>query len=263
MTDAMDLQLELDLRSLGDNLAVPAPSSAFAAAVSARIEREAPRRERAPLVLFPRIRRGIVLAIAATLVLAAAAAAAIGWHLPGLDIFFGTPSLPVPTASRAPSDRPGATLGLGTPVTIDEARQQIDFDLRLPSEPDLGPPDATYVRTGRVAMIWAPTEGLPATLDPNVGLLLNEFKGTYDEGMAEKWVHEGSIVDPIDVAGAPGFWIHGAPHFFVYVDENGTELPDSYRSVGQTLVWHSEGMTYRLETSLNRDAAIRLAESLR
>jgi hypothetical protein len=258
-----DGALEQQLRSLAEALAIPQPSAGFAAAVTARIEHEAPRRERTPLVLFPRVRRGVLLAIAATLILAAAAAAAMGWRLPGLDILFATPSLPVPTASHLPSDKPGAGLGLGTAVTLDDARGLVDFPIRLPGDPAVGPPDATYVRLVRVAMVWAPGPGLPATTDPTIGLLLNEFHGRYDETIVEKLIDAGTHVENITVGGARGYWIDGAPHFFVYLDANGREIQDTYRSVGQTLVWFRDGITYRLETGLDRDAAIRLAESLR
>jgi hypothetical protein len=65
------------------------------------------------------------------------------------------------------------------------------------------------------------------------------------------------------VNGAPGYWIEGAPHFFMYLDPSGKQIEDTYRTVGQTLVWTSDGITFRLETGLDRDAAIRLAASLR
>jgi hypothetical protein len=39
-------------------------------------------------------------------------------------------------------------------------------------------------------------------------------------------------------------------------------VSDSRRWVGDTLLWTDGGTTYRLETALGRDAAIRIAESL-
>lgn len=256
-----DARLESELRSLGGELALPQASTGFAAAVTARIEREAAPRERAPLFAFPRLRRGVLLALAATLILAVAAAAAVGWRLPGLEIFFGpAPSLS-PSASLSPSGLPGSLNGLGAIVSLEDAQSQVDFPLLMP--PDLGPPDATYVRLGRVAMLWSPQAGIPATDDPEIGLLLNEFRGRVGKNIVEKIAHEGTLVERITVNGAPGYWIGGAPHYFVYIDANGREIDDTYRSVSQTLVWTAGGITFRLETSLGRDDAIRLAESLR
>ena len=268
MTEPMhdDARLEIELRSLGAALGVPVPSAGFAAAVMARIENEAPRRERPPLFPFPRVRRSVLLAIAATLILAAVAAAAIGFNLPGLRILFGPPpSLqPSSTPHGSAEGLPGSLLGLGSVVSLEDAQSQVDFELTMPTDPNLGPPAATYIRLGRVALVWAPSAALPATSeDPEIGLLLNEFHGTYDTEIVEKLIHEGTRVEQITVDGAPGYWIFGAPHFFAYIDEAGQRMEDTYRSVGQTLVWTRDGITYRLETGLDRDAAIRLAASLR
>ena len=267
MTEPMDLarvdELERELRSLGGALAIPRPSAGFAAAVSARIEVEAPRRERPPFVLFPRVRRGVLLALAATLLIVAAAAAAIGFNLPGLRIIFGPPPSIEPTPTTAPSGLPGARLGLGELMSVEDAQALVDFPLLQPTDPDLGPPDATYIRLARVVFIWSPRAGIPPTDDPGVGLLLNQFEGRVGENIVEKIAMDGTLVEPITVDGAPGYWIAGAPHYFVYIAPSGREIDDTYRSVSQTLVWTRDGITYRLETSLDRDAAIRVAESLR
>ncbi|MCI0344011.1 MAG: hypothetical protein L0221_01025 [Chloroflexi bacterium] len=256
-------ELERELRSLAAALAAPRPSAGFAAAVTARIEREAPRRTRPPLLTFPRVRRGVLLAIAATLILAAVTAAAVGWRLPGLEIIFGPAPSARPSPSASPSAMPGSVMGLGTVVSVEEAQALVDFPLLRPSDPDLGPPDAVYFRLGRVAQLWSPGDGIPATDDPKVGLLLNQFRGDLSESLVQKIAQAGTLVEPIAVGDARGYWIAGTPHFFYYLDEAGREIQDSYRSVSQTLVWTRDGITYRLETSLDRDAAIRLAESLR
>jgi hypothetical protein len=39
-------------------------------------------------------------------------------------------------------------------------------------------------------------------------------------------------------------------------------IDDHHRVVGDTLVWTADGVTFRLESALGMDAAIRLAESL-
>ena len=262
-----DARLEAALRAVGFALAMPTRASAtLAGNVTSRIVAERPARAGAGWSWSPpRLRRSTILAIAATLILAAAAAAAIGFNLPGLRIMFGPPpSLPPPaTPGTSVPHLPGALLGLGTVVTMDDAQAVVDFPLTLPTDPDLGPPDATYLRLGRVALVWAPGPRLPATSDPEIGLVLNEFLGDFDEMVVEKTAQSGTHVEPVLVGGAPGYWIAGAPHFFVYLDPSGTPIEDTYRSVGQTLVWTSDGITFRLETGLDRDAAIRLAASLR
>ena len=65
------------------------------------------------------------------------------------------------------------------------------------------------------------------------------------------------------VNGGRGFWISGPQHFFYYVDPSGAIVEDSRRSVGDTLIWTDGDVTYRLESRLGMEEAIRLAESLR
>ena len=65
------------------------------------------------------------------------------------------------------------------------------------------------------------------------------------------------------VDGSQGWWISGAPHFFYYIDPEGNAVEDTHRQVGDTLIWSTGDVTYRLESSLGMEAAISLAESLR
>jgi len=278
-----DAALAEALRDLGREVAVPGPSTlALAAAVRATIGSMQPRRATtvwgaSKAILWRtgsprrwsglgRLRRSAVLAFAAVLVIATVAAAAIGFALPGLRIIFGPPPSVAPaTASPEASlpRPPGAGIGLGAAIPLDDARALVDFPVVVPTDPDLGPPDVVYSRLGRLALVWAPRAGLPATTDPTVGLLLSEFRGRVEEGFILKIADAGTQVEPVDVGGTPGYWIDGEPHFFLYIDPAGAVIEDSYRVVGDTLVWTRDGVTYRLETSLGRVAAIRIAESLR
>jgi len=65
------------------------------------------------------------------------------------------------------------------------------------------------------------------------------------------------------VDGVTGYWISGAPHEIVFVDEHGYPVFDSRRIVGDTLLWARGDVTYRLESGLDQAAAIALAHSLR
>ena len=60
-----------------------------------------------------------------------------------------------------------------------------------------------------------------------------------------------------------GYWISGAPHELIFVDEAGQPVFDTRRIVGNTLLWARDGVTYRLESGLDRAAAIALAGTLR
>ena len=215
------------------------------------------------------MRRGLVLALAALLVLAAVAGA-VGLGLPGLRIIFGEgpgtrPSAeatlgPSPSESISPL---GASLALGTALPFADVERLAGFDVLLPTKPDLGSPDAAYINGQRAALVWNSRPDLPETLSPGVGLVLSEFRGNVDEGFFQKILGSDSTLTRVTVGGSRGYWINGAPHFFMYVDPDGKFLQDDHRVVGDVLLWTKGDVTYRLETSLGLEAAIKLAESLR
>ncbi len=222
--------------------------------------------------------RALVLALAAALLLAALAGAA-GLGLPGLRIILGEPSAlppapprtasPTATATadaRAPGTSvPGAQLGLGQRMPIEEAEALLGRPIRLPADPSLGPPDAVFVdpaRANQLALVWAPRSGLPETSDPSVGLIVMSFDGTVKDGLFQKVVGEASHLERVAVAGHPGWWITGAPHLFFYESPDGTLVDDERRWVGDALIWADGPTTYRIEGATGRAAAIAIAESM-
>ena len=124
------------------------------------------------------------------------------------------------------------------------------------------PPTSTTLIGGQVSLVWAATPDLPATLEPGVGLLLSQFRGDTRRGV----LHEGrsaagTTYERLTVGDDAGFWLSGDPHIFFWDGPNGF-VEDPRRWVGDTLLWSDGEITFRLETSLGRDAAIRLAETL-
>jgi hypothetical protein len=211
------------------------------------------------------LRRSLVLAVAALLVLAAVVGA-ISYWLPGIRIIFGEG--PPPSATASPSGQIGGPLGpigedlgLGTNVTIEEAERSAGFDVILPVDPVIGPPDAVYLDREIVSLVWAPKPGLTAASN-GVGLLINEFRGSVTEDYYQKVLGADSTVARVSVDGSTGFFISGPPHYFFYIDENGNDVDASRRVVGDALLWSSGELTFRLESNLGVDEAIRLAESL-
>lgn len=271
--------LELALTDLAGAIAFPAPSPAFATRVRARIEaapapaEPAWRRWRrwasAPGGTRP-VRRSLLIAVALLLV-AATVAAAIGLGLPGIRILFGPPPIATPGATVRPSGpaaslAPGARLGLGEQVEVADLASRAAFPVRYPTDPLVGPPDTAWIdprKAGQVALVWRTRPDLPATNEPGVGMLLGQFNGRLDDGMTTKMIDSGTKVERVLVGENPGFWITGDTHFFFYEDANGLFIDDSRRWVGDALLWTEGGLTYRLEIALGREAAIRLAESLR
>jgi hypothetical protein len=218
------------------------------------------------------MRRGLVLALAALLVLAAIAGA-VGLGLPGLRIIFGDVPSPRPTVSAAPSAGSasasaslaplGSSLGIGTALPLADVERLAGFDVLLPSDPAIGPPDVSYLSGERAALVWATRPGLPPTEAEGIGLLISEFQGHVDDGYVQKILNSDTKLTPVTVSGSPGYWIHGDPHYFFYIDRDGKPVDDSHRVVGDVLMWRTGDVTYRLESGLGMDDAIRLAESLK
>ena len=293
-----DADLELALRRLVPDIEWPSAGGDgerpdLAAAVRARIEGAAPaagQAGRRPALRPAGIRsawrwpwrparRALVLALVALLALAAIAGA-IGFGLPGLRIIFGgppevsappslgparsaTPAAGVPGTPGAPGV-PGATMGLGERIELAELDARAGFHVEWPGDPSIGPPDAAYIddqRGGQVSLVWAAAAGRPATLEPGVGLLLSQFRGDVDEGFFEKALGGETSIDPALVGDDRGYWLSGDPHMFFWVGPDGP-VHEERRWVGDALVWSNGVITFRLESSLGRDTAIRLAESL-
>jgi hypothetical protein len=270
-----DATLESALRELGNDLAWPEAQPAagapdLARRVRARIVAAPPRPASARIGWRP-ARRALVLALAALLVLAAVAAA-VAFGVPGIRLSFGTPPAtatptatpPASTGPTIPPGPPGSRLGLGEQIDPDEAADAVPFPVRLPADPVAGEPDAAY-RSVRdeLTFTWAPSDTLPATIDPGVGLLLTEFRGRHDPEAINKIIDSGTNVARVTVSRGRGFWIDGDPHFSFYLTPEGRMVDETRRWVGDALIWSEGEITYRLETSLGRDAAIRIAESMR
>ena len=65
------------------------------------------------------------------------------------------------------------------------------------------------------------------------------------------------------VDGERALWVRG-PHLLQFREKNGNVDYDTRRLVnGNVLIWQEDTLTYRLETDLPLEEAVRVAESLR
>jgi hypothetical protein len=274
-----DAALEGALRDLATAIAYP-PAGAAPNDVAGRVARRLasgtrPASARGAFTGWLRgrpFRRSLVLAVGILIVLGAVAGA-VGLGVPGIRILFGGPT-PPPSVSHPPTPRAvssaspslgavGQSLGLGTRVSADEAERLAGLTLVYPTDPSIGPPDAVYVFQNRVALVWGERPGLPADPSSGVGLVLNEFRGTVDEGYYTKVLESDAQLTPVTIGDAQGYWVSGGDHFFFYIDPTGRFVDETARMVGDTLIWSDGGVTYRLESQLDMDDAVRIAEALR
>jgi hypothetical protein len=216
--------------------------------------------------------RALVLALLALLGLAAIAGA-MGLGLPGLRLIFGEAPGGPPPSVAPPSDPSGSGLALGASMGLGDLvdpgdpatlERRAGFPVARPADPAVGPPETAWVddaRGGQVTLLWPAGDELPATLEPSVGLLLSQFRGAVNDGFFNKAIHDGTIVEPVEVDGREAYWITGEPHVLFWDGPTGF-VDDARRWVGDVLLWSDGPITFRLESALGRDAAIRIAESL-
>ena len=290
-TPLADVELEAALRDLGRELAIPSVAAGGvgpdpAARARARIVAGADPGRRALGRWLPpsggRLRRATILAAIAVIVVVAIAGA-IELGLPGIRIvpassplatLRATPSM-IPSPSSSPSSSPspsvegslggplGSGLGLGDPIALGDAGRAADITVMLPSSAGPGSPAIAWIMDGRLTLVWPTGPALPPTREAGIGLILSEFHGSINPGYFQKTLGADTTIVPVQVNGVTGYWISGTPHEIVFVDANGSPVFDSRRIVGDTLLWARGDLTYRLESGLDRAAAIALAATLR
>jgi hypothetical protein len=267
-----DDELGAALRGLAPAVAWPdarlAPDGPdLATRVRARLVAAPPARRRSSW----RLRPALVLAIVALLVLAAVAGA-VAFGVPGIRLIFGDPGVTPPPAVTTPAapqtggasaPPAGSSIGLGEQIDPATLADRVDFPVLFPSDPALGPPEAAYIsRRDEVALVWAPSDDLPPTVESDIGLLIMQFRGSVTPEPIGKMIASGTVVEPVQIGEASGYWITGDPHVLFYMSPDGEYVEEGRRWVGDALIWQRGDITYRIETSLGRDAAIRIAETL-
>jgi hypothetical protein len=160
-----------------------------------------------------------------------------------------------PPSASLPPVTPGA---LGEPVTAEEAVALAGFEPSLPSGP---PPDEVYVVDSPfgdpgLLYAWRPSATYPALPGTEWGLVLVAFQG--DEETVVKSVQAFEDVHDASVDGATAVWIP-VPHVLMVDTDEGTK---TFSVRGNVLIWEVDGITYRLETSLDRASALEVARSM-
>jgi hypothetical protein len=199
----------------------------------------------------------LVAAFLLTPDLAARAAEVLG--LPGAQIFrVSTTPTPMPTTGAYVSF-PGQRA-----ASVAEASRLAGFSVREPAA--LGAADEIYVELApvRVTLVYRSRQGMPVTALPSISALIVEFKGSLDAPILGKAIGPGTTLEAVPLSsGNAAYWLAGQPHQFFYRDSTGNIQPDTLRLAGNTLLWDSGGITYRLEAEVSREEAVRIASSFR
>ena len=168
----------------------------------------------------------------------------------------------VPSASVTPdvetavSDQtpPLAIPDFADPITWAEAEASTTFPLGLPTYPkNLGSPDKVYLHTNgqptTVMLVWLEPEQ-----PDQVRMSLYHIEA--DQFARKRAI---KIVETTKVNGREAFWIEGAHYFQL---SNGRLQPWQFVEGNVLIWWTANNVTYRLESNLPLEEAVRIAESL-
>jgi hypothetical protein len=250
-----DDDLEQALIDLGQHVVYP-PLAPIDATVRERLRAEPAGPAAWPLQTDVRgLWRRLLLALLALAVLAGGALAVSPGVRTAVASWFGLQGAvflyrPTPPP-RSPAPL-GAPLGLGQRLIL----------------PALGAPDEVYLEAlphgTQVGLVYRPRPGLPAVAGTRVGLLLTEARGSFGQNPAYfKGLEPGTQVEVTQVNATPAYWLTGKPHLFWYTDATGAVITERVRLAGNTLLWAHGGLIFHLESALPREAALRIAASLR
>ncbi len=170
---------------------------------------------------------------------------------------------PLPSAP-APTGPLSGFMDVGAQVSLSEARAALDFEIRLPADPRLGPPDEIYLsdepRGGRITSFFRAGPGLPEIYETGTGALLTQFTGELDRNTIGKLAADGTTIDRIEVRGHRGLWLEGDHLFYLYRSD-GLVIEETVRMSDSALLWQEGDVTLRLESGLSRRETLRLARS--
>ena len=180
---------------------------------------------------------------------------------------------PTPTLAHAtplPTPTPGVVpFKQCCPSTLEAARRQAGFKILLPSNES---PSQVFFQdqifgAGSDAQQVILVFGDPSK--PRV-VLYQARSWLYQKTIQSfsKGVGNGTIISDTLVSGQRALWLTGAPHLLVTLDRSGNPIVGTERPVNaNTLAWEigtiDSGVTYRLETALSLEEALKFAESLK
>lgn len=202
----------------------------------------------------------VALLAAATVAVPSGRRAVAGWlglrgaRIARVPVDAPAPTTLGPTATNPTAAAPFADLDLGQPTTLADAAAAGDATVVRLTDPELGTPVALFRRV--------PPAGGMVTLVYRVGdrtVLFSQFTATTSPFIG-KTARDDTTVTPVTVAGAPGYWLDGAPHELFY-DVGADTIVEPTRLASDTLLWDVGGRTYRLEGAPDLTTALRWAAS--
>jgi hypothetical protein len=143
----------------------------------------------------------------------------------------------------------------GERISVREAQARMDGALLLPRTPKLGMPEEIYAggtsRNDGVELVYR--EGLPPLGDTGISLVLTESPGDIGPSYLGGRTAVAPDLERVSVDGGPGYWSPAG------------RVPSAMdqRLPGNVLLWEQGGVALRLEADVQKEQAVRIAESVR
>jgi hypothetical protein len=260
-----DRELERELRELGALIDYP-PTPDVAHAARNLLDEEDSRPQRFLRMPFPTMRwaavaAAFVLVVAVPTLSPSLRATISDWFVaehfrsagrPAVDA--GSPERQSETGAPAAGvSKSGTSTALAPPfsgerISLREARARMNGALLLPRTTKLGKPEEIYAggtsRKDGVRLVYS--EGLPPLGDTGISLVLTEIPNDLEPAYLRGKTTVKSELERVSVDGGPGYW-----------SAAGHRLPS------HVLLWEQGGVALRLEADVQKEQAIRIAESVR
>ncbi|HEU0163452.1 MAG TPA: hypothetical protein VFQ54_00330 [Thermomicrobiales bacterium] len=153
-------------------------------------------------------------------------------------------------------------LRLGSAISLADAQSSVPFPiLTLPG----AGPNGVWLKAGNtvtpgavVTLLYEADPEYPEIGSTGIGIALMQWSEPNGAVFFIKQVAQTEQFEPVRINGSSGFWIIGGRLLTDPGAPDATSRPSA-----NVLIWTDRnGITYRLESELERDAAVRLAESL-
>jgi hypothetical protein len=168
----------------------------------------------------------------------------------------------IPPTGTAATVTPAPTLPSLLPLleqmagetTLSDAQQSVEYSILLPTYPNgIGKPDRVFVQEANGPMtilVW---------MDPQQPEQVKMSLHFIPQGSWAVDKFAPQAIDETDVNGHPAVWAVGP---YLMMLQNG-DMKISRLVNGHVLIWEDGVVTYRLETDLSLEEAVRIAESLK
>jgi hypothetical protein len=236
-------ELELALTRIGRELEYPETPDLTGAVRRRLAEGRRPRSWQRPLVIAL---AAVIVGVGAVMAVPQARSEILDWL--GIGAVTVRQVEGLPEVELATGD-----LGVGEQVSLEEARDRVQFPVRVPTLEGYEDPNVYYAEplpTGQVSFVYGSLDK-PQLLITQVAAL----------GALEKLVNTATRVEMVSTEDAQGVWIEGERHVLFYP---GADREEPFRLVGNTLILErTDGVTVRIEADISKDEALRIARSMR